>query len=109
MNRLIFSYNNQINFIDFNEIIFIERLQNKTIIHSLNKKIETNESLTHIFEKLDQNTFFRIHRSYIVNINFIEKIVSCGQKSYKIIFKEVNEDALFSYDRYKEFKKSFIE
>ncbi|MTI66861.1 MAG: LytTR family transcriptional regulator [Firmicutes bacterium] len=62
-----------------------------------------------MLEKLDKNTFFRTHRSYIVNINFIEKIVPCGQKSYKIIFKGINEDALFSYDRYKEFKRSFIE
>lgn len=104
MKRLAYRNGSEIGFVDFKEIVFIEKIQNKTIIHTRKREIETYESLNSIYEKLDQEIFIRTHRSYIVNINFIKKIIPWGQKSYRIIFEAINKDALFSYERYKEFK-----
>ncbi|EOC99585.1 LytR/AlgR family response regulator transcription factor [Caldisalinibacter kiritimatiensis] len=104
MNRLAYKNRSEVGFIDFDKIIFIEKLQNKTIIHTKNNEIEIHSSLNSVYDKLDKEIFIRTHRSYIVNINHIKKIIPWGQKTYRIIFKGIDEDALFSYERYKDFK-----
>jgi two-component system LytT family response regulator len=104
MNRLAYKTRNEVGFIDFNKIVFIERLGGKTIVHTKRKEIEINESLNSVYNKLDKDIFIRTHRSYIVNINHIKKIIPWGQKTYRILFEGINQDALFSYGRYKKFR-----
>lgn len=99
---------NGLNFIDFDKIIFIEKLNRKIVIHTKENKIETCGTLSSIYDKLDKEIFFRSHRSYIINIDHIKKISPWGEKSYRVIFNNTKEDALFSYDRYKEFKEYYI-
>lgn len=108
MKKLAFKKKNGMNFIDYNDIIFIEKFDRKIVIHTKDNSFKTSGTLTSIFEKLDKEIFFRSHRSYIINLNYISKIIPWGEKSYRIMFKQTKEDALFSYDRYKKFKDNFI-
>lgn len=64
-------------FIHFPRIIFIEKHSRKTIIHTREQQYETNETLESIFKQLDHH-FFRTHRSFIVNINYISHITIEG-------------------------------
>lgn len=83
--------------IPFNEILYIETLDDYLKIHQLGKKpILTLMSMKSIMEKLPDSEFIRVHRSYIVPFNRIEsvrgKIISMGiteipiGKSYEPIF-----------------------
>ena len=60
--------------INFNEILFVEGLKEYVRIHTENKKIITYISLQKMTELLPDNYFFRIHKSYIVNLQKIDTI-----------------------------------
>lgn len=65
-------------FIPFKKIIFIEKVDRKTRIHTKEETYETNESLDRISSKLDSD-FFRTHRSFIVNVYCISHITLEGE------------------------------
>lgn len=68
-------------FIHFSSIICIEKANRKTIIHTIDLTYETNESLESIFEKL-ADQFFRSHRSFIVNLDYISHITLEGDSYF---------------------------
>lgn len=65
----------QTNYIDIEKIIYISRIKEnkKTKIVTADDYIFTNESLISIEKKIDSR-FIRVHRSYILNKNYIVKI-----------------------------------
>lgn len=73
-----------------NEIIFLEKYGNKCIIHSTGKTVHCYQSLESISEKLEDPSFIRCHKSYIVNRQFIaqlnlsemEILLTNGQKCF---------------------------
>ncbi len=60
--------------IKFKDILFIKAEDNYTDIVLENRKILASINLKSIVEKLPSKQFIRIHRSYIININKIERI-----------------------------------
>lgn len=77
--NLVIKENFKFIFIPLSKIIFIERVNRKTVIHSHNKQVETYESLTNLSQKLDES-FLRCHKSYILNIDYLEVIEQKSQK-----------------------------
>ena len=80
--------------ISFNEIIYVESYSDYIKIHLEDKStVVTRETISAVEAKLPKREFIRIHRSYIIAINFIdsftnEQIVISGQslpisRSYK--------------------------
>lgn len=59
--------------IELNDILFLESLRDYVAIHTTKEKILTLQSLRSFEEQL-QNTFVRVHKSYIVSINKIKAI-----------------------------------
>jgi DNA-binding LytR/AlgR family response regulator len=60
----------------FNEILYIEGLQNYVAIHTEKGKYITLLNLKGVEENLDPAAFIRVHKSYIVSIAKIEAIVN---------------------------------
>jgi two-component system LytT family response regulator len=58
----------------FDEILFIEALKEYVRIVTKEKSVITYHTLTGLEEKLPKGNFYRIHRSYIVNIKAISSI-----------------------------------
>lgn len=56
------------------DIIMIEALQGNCFIHTLEKDYETHDSLSYWQEKLPQEYFLRVHRSYLINSDMITVI-----------------------------------
>lgn len=68
--------------IDYNEILFIEALDDYIKIHLKNNAIITaRQSLKNIQEILPKSLFIRVHRSFIIPVKDIDQIVN---KSIKI-------------------------
>lgn len=65
-------------FIKHSDIIYVEKENRKTVIHTIEQRFETNESLDSILTKLPAN-FFRTHRSFIVNLESISHITVEGE------------------------------
>ena len=69
-----------------------------------NKKFVLRESLNNLEEMLDENIFFRIHRSTILNLNHVKEIV---HSDYSEIDARMTDDKLLHIS--KSNKKQFLE
>ena len=80
--------------VNFDSIIYIESLSDYIKIHTTNTTLITRETISNIEAKLPKSNFLRIHRSFIIAINFIE--------SYTNEFIEINKKDLPISRTYKE-------
>jgi two-component system LytT family response regulator len=98
-NKVIIKFGNDIDVIDLDDIIFIEKQNKYTILHTKNEIYKTYETLQSIEKRLN-NCFYRVHRSYIVNVKEMKKIVPYGYNSYNIQFRDYEGFALMSKEKY---------
>ena len=74
-----------------NEIIYIAIEKRKSVLYLTdNRRIETNYHLDHWKDVLDKKSFAQPHYSYIVNLNYVEKVtkdfvtLKCGVNKYVV-------------------------
>jgi DNA-binding LytR/AlgR family response regulator len=84
----------------YDNILFIEGLKDYVIIQTDNKRIITKMYLRTILELLPVKMFFRINKSYIVNL---KKIDSFGNNDVFIGEREIGIGATYREDFYKIF------
>lgn len=92
--KLAIKSHNVFHYILIEDILFIEKVGRKSIIHTENNTFETLESLQDLEERLPEY-FYKTHRSYLVNLRKIVKIESLGE-TYGITFNKPNEIAYIS-------------
>ncbi|QES88945.1 LytR/AlgR family response regulator transcription factor [Rhizosphaericola mali] len=57
--------------VNYNEVLYIEGLKDYVIVHTNSQKIIAAMNIKTIYQQLPQNTFFRISKSYIINVQHI--------------------------------------
>jgi DNA-binding LytR/AlgR family response regulator len=67
-------FGSNIYFVPLEEIMHIQRLKTKTIIQTINRRLEIYDSLEIIVERLNDERFKQCHRSIIVNQEHIDFI-----------------------------------
>lgn len=83
--------------IPVDQIISCESDSNYTILHLKNKKkLTVSATLKEIEESLEDHSFARVHRSYLVNLNEVEKYVK-GEGGYLMM----SDGSIISVSRYK--------
>jgi len=103
--RISINLGNERVFIKPNEIFYIERSGRYTLISCTNGKYKTRQTLQELEKHLGK-IFFRSHKSFIINTDRIEKIVSFPNSSYyEVRFNNCEEKALLSRDRMSELMK----
>ncbi|PKV49311.1 LytTR family two component transcriptional regulator [Aquimarina sp. MAR_2010_214] len=73
-NTLFIKDKSQLIRVKIDEILWVEAMDNYTQIITRNKKIVVNMFLKEFYEKVPQDKFLRIHRSYMVALDKIDKI-----------------------------------
>lgn len=74
ISRIGISHATGISFVEMNEILFLEGDGGYTIVHLLNgKKIIATRILSDFEELLPEKHFFRIHKSTIVNLQYVKE------------------------------------
>ncbi len=87
----------------YNEIFYVESIGKNIEIHTTDKSYTTREKISSLEKKLQGNGFFRIHKSYLVNLEHVKQIDS----DTAILG---NDDHVYiSRLRHKAFKEAFIE
>lgn len=66
--------NGKLEKITFEDVLFIEGMENYVAIHLENKKIITHITIKSLLEKLPAKQFVQTHKSYIVAINKVDTI-----------------------------------
>ena len=106
INYLPIQQKNEIKLLLVEDIIYIQADNVYSTVFTENKKFLTYFSIGYLEKKLNKNNFFRIHRSYIINITYIEKIIK-EKNLYVTQMKFYNTKLPVSRSKVKEFS-SFI-
>lgn len=88
-----------ISFVPIKDIILIYIEGRTTYIVTPDASYATSESLSDIARKLDDATFFRCHRAYIVNITAVTKVYPYGRWTYLVKLKGTDKDALITHEK----------
>lgn len=70
--------------VDYNEIRWISTHKGKSTLHTEEKEYNVNSLLRELEERLDFPPFFRCHRSYIINLNYIEEVITWFNGTYNL-------------------------
>lgn len=73
------------------EVYFLEAQDDYICIHTRDKKYLKLASLQSFEDTLAKNDFVRVHRSYLLNINFISRIEQLGKETYRAILNNKEE------------------
>lgn len=85
-----------------NQIKYIEVQKKDMLIHTINKNFDVRYSLSKIEKELNPYKFIRCHKSFIINLSYVENI-----KPNNVIL-ESGEEVPISRYRYKEVKEKFL-
>lgn len=85
LNKIALPSMEGLQFVNLDEIIYCESLDNYTQFFLTDgKKIMVSKTIKHFEELLDENKFFRVHRSNIINLSYIDKYVK-GEGGYVVM------------------------
>lgn len=108
LEKLLVKGKESMSFVTINDIVLVQREDNNTVIYTQKDSFVTSASLTEVEEKLDKDQFIRSHKSYIINLSQITKILPYGRWTYIVKFKDLDKDALITGEKYEEIKKMFL-
>jgi two-component system LytT family response regulator len=100
LQRLKVSVGDKIYLIDLPDIVYFESRDKYTYLHTTDREYMIDETLADLEVKLNGSTFVRIHRSYIVNVNFIRELVRWFAGRYKVRLKDKSETELIATRSY---------
>lgn len=87
LNRIVVKSSGKIHIIPVSDIEVIESQDDYVMIYTHKEKYLKQQTMKYYDKFLDGELFVRIHRSYIVNLNAIEKIEPFEKESYIVITK----------------------
>ena len=95
--RLFLEVNNKPQIIKVGDIICIKAEGEYSSVYlTSGSKLFVRKLMKFWESKLSENSFLRIHRSTIVNINYIEKIEKWYNRSYAVVLKNFDEKQIIS-------------
>lgn len=100
---IVVSQNRQLMKLLLSDIMYFETKKRVIKAHLLNSTYEFYEKLSSLEEKMNNNKFFRCHKSYLVNLSYVEKV----EKSELTL--QNGEKIPLSKRRYEEFSKAFFD
>lgn len=105
--RIITYQKDEISTIDVEDISYICLADNIVSVQTFQKQMYTiNNSLDDLMKQLDNYTFYRANRQYIVNINAIETILVYGHNQLQLNTRpKSSEPIIISKNKVSEFKK----
>lgn len=77
----------QIHVIPVQEISHIQAEDDYIQIHYQNTSVLKTQSLSELEKQLNPNDFVRIHRSMLINLNFLDKLIRSPKDAYEVLLK----------------------
>lgn len=87
INRVVVKSGNKIKVITVDKIIYIEAQDDYVMIYTEDSKHLKEKTMKYFETHLDPSQFIRIHRSYIVNVNFISQLEHFSKERYILFLK----------------------
>lgn len=103
-NKITLRKNNKLKVISVCDICYCEAQERETVVYTNNDKFIEHCSISDFYKRLSEDTFFRTHRSYIVNLDKITEIIPWFNNTYMIKFKGIEEEVPVSRNNINNFK-----
>ncbi|CAH2213182.1 LytR/AlgR family response regulator transcription factor [Tepidibacter aestuarii] len=107
ISKLTIKNNNEISFILFENILFLEKQDKNVLIHTKKDVYYFQQTLTELESKLSDN-FVRTHKSFITNMDKAIKIIDIGNRSYEIEFADTDKVSFMSRYKFEQIKEKII-
>ncbi len=104
LSKITVNVNEKLIPIDFSEIIYITVEDKETVIRTKENKYTIGFTLSELYEKLKDERFFRSHKSFIVNTNYIDIIEPWFNSTLNLKMKIIEETIPVSRSNVKKFK-----
>lgn len=92
--RLLIQGPKSMQVLNVRDIVFIETENRSCRIYTARECFEQNESLAHYEKRLADWDFFRIHKSYLVNLAYVKELVPSYNSGYAVVLKHYEKHPL---------------
>ncbi|PJJ30858.1 LytR/AlgR family response regulator transcription factor [Lacrimispora celerecrescens] len=93
-NRMPICVNRTITLLDISQIVYIETCLRSCIIHTVSKDYTENQLLGEYEKRLVPYSFCRIHKSYLVNLNYIAEMFPWAGNSMAVKMQGFEQNIL---------------
>ena len=107
LNKLMISTGMAFRVLDVSEILFIETENRACRIHTQEGSYFQNEPLSYYEARLREKRFFRIHKSYLVNLEYVREMILLNSSSYGIRLKGSDQILPIGRTQLREFRSLF--
>ncbi len=80
--------------VEFSSIVYIESQNRICIIHTKDKDYKDNNPLNYFEERLSDKGFFRIQKSYLINLNYVLEIYPWFNNTYCVKMEGFKDELL---------------
>ena len=106
--RMMLKHKDGVTFLDMNDILLVQREERATVLYTAGGgRYVLPETLSETEARLDPETFFRCHKSYIINLQKVRDITPYGRWTYVVRLEGTEHDALITHEKYEELEKRF--
>lgn len=91
LDKLCVTKNNKFILVDMSHIQYIQSTNNVVTVKTTVGVYDSNYSLKELEDRLIKTKFIRTHKSYIVNLDFIDEIIPWFNYTYKIKVKGIED------------------
>lgn len=106
--RLMLRHRDGMNLINIEDILMVQREDRSTaVLLRDGRKLLTPDPLGEFAQRLPEDTFFRAHRSYIINLDQIDSIMPYGRWTHIVRLRGTAEDALITHEKLEELEQRF--
>lgn len=105
INKITVYHGNKIIPLNYEDIIYITVEDKNTVIYTKDNKYFIALTLNDLMKKLDNKIFFRSHKSFIVNLDYISSIEIWFNSTLNLIMRDSEEKIPVSRSNVKEFKR----
>lgn len=106
--RLMLRHRDGVSFIDLDSLLLVQREDRSTVLYTVDgQRYVTSDTMSELAARLPEGTFFRTHKSYIVNLNHIDSISPYGRWTYIVKLRGTTRDALITTERFEALQKLF--
>lgn len=82
--KLAIETENEIYFLDPKEILYISREERHTVVWTAEKGYETKTAMKDLEQRLQEFSFFRIHKSFLANLTRVKKLTPWFNGAYQL-------------------------
>jgi len=99
LDKLLIKNRDGMSFVDIDEIMLVFREGSRTKIVTRRNSYFTGMNLNELESRLEGEAFMRTHKSYIVNLKYIDQILPYGRWTHVVKLKGLREDALITHEK----------